>query len=212
MAKTEVQGIDVSFCQTTVDWQKVKAAGIRFVMVRAGFCYNDGSLKVDNLFQKHMKGAADAGLDMGVYLYSYAASGAAAKRAAQETLKLIQPYKLTYPVAFDIEDPSIVKCGRQVLTDTCDAFCAEVERQGYYAMIYANKDWMLNKLDAAKLNRYDLWLAQWASKPTYSGNFGIWQYVGDAGRVDGVKGPCDRNIAYKDYPAIIKKAGLNHLD
>ena len=34
------------------------------------------------------------------------------------------------------------------------------------------------------------------------------QYLG-SGRVNGIVGDVDREIAYKDYPAIIQRAGLN---
>ena len=79
-------GIDVSYCQTKVDWNKVKAAGIDFALIRVGYCYNNGALKIDNMFKSHMAGATAAGIDVGVYLYSYATSTTAAKKAAQEVV------------------------------------------------------------------------------------------------------------------------------
>ena len=96
-------GIDVSYGQTRVDWNKVKASGVQFAIVRVGYCYNDGGLHIDKMFKSHMEGAARAGIPVGVYLYSYAASISAAKRAAREVLQAVKPYKLTYPIAFDIE-------------------------------------------------------------------------------------------------------------
>ena len=66
------QGIDVSKWQPQNDWQKVKADGIDFAIIRVGFCYNNGALKLDSAFTQHIKGALAAGLDVGIYRYSYA--------------------------------------------------------------------------------------------------------------------------------------------
>lgn len=203
------EGIDVSWCQTRVDWQKVAKAGIRFVMIRAGFCYNDGTLKEDKMLRSHVQGAQAAGLEVGFYLYSYALTPQAARTAAQQTAALVAPYKPTFPVAFDLEDPSLERLGRDTLTQTAAAFCQEMEQQGFYAMIYANKDWLTRLLDTQALAAHDVWLAQWASQPSWDGSFGLWQYAGSQGRVDGVSGPCDRDRCRRDYPAIIRSAGLN---
>lgn len=112
------QGIDVSKWQPQIDWQKVKADGIDFAIIRIGYCYNNGALKLDSAFTQHIKGALAAGLDVGIYLYSYATTVQAAKRAAQEVIKAVKPYKLTYPIAFDIEYESIYTGGNSRPTPT----------------------------------------------------------------------------------------------
>lgn len=197
-------GIDVSYCQTKVDWNKVKAAGIDFALIRVGYCYNNGALKIDNMFKSHMAGATAAGIDVGVYLYSYATSTTAAKKAAQEVVKAIKQYTLTYPVCFDIEYESIYTGGsKRVNTDICKAFLDEIEDAGYYAMLYCSKDFLDSYLYPAELTAYDKWIAQYASKCTCPHPYGIWQYTG-TGRVSGVASNVDRNYAYKDYPTIIK--------
>lgn len=199
------QGIDVSKWQPQIDWQKVKADGIDFAIIRVGLCYNNGALKLDSAFTQHIKGALAAGLDVGVYLYSYATTVQAAKRAAQEVIKAVKPYKLTYPIAFDIEYESIYTGGnKQTNTDICKAFLEEVEQAGYYAMLYCSKDFLDSYLYPAQLTAYDKWIAQYASKCTCKHPYGIWQYTG-TGRVNGIVGDVDRDIAYKDYPAIIAK-------
>ena len=154
-------GIDVSYCQTKVDWNKVKAAGIDFALIRVGYCYNNGALKIDNMFKSHMAGATAAGIDVGVYLYSYATSTTAAKKAAQEVVKVIKQYTLTYPVCFDIEYESIYTGGsKRVNTDICKAFLDEIEDAGYYAMLYCSKDFLDSYLYPAELTAYDTWIAQ----------------------------------------------------
>ena len=121
-------GIDVSYAQNNVDWQKVKASGVDFAIVRVGWCYNNGALKEDVYFKKHISGALAVGLDVGVYLYSYATTAEAARRAAKEVIEAVKPYKLSYPIAFDIEYESIYTgSSKQVNTDICKAFLDEIE-------------------------------------------------------------------------------------
>lgn len=180
-------------------------------MVRVGYSRNDGSLQIDRQFRKHMEGAAAAGLDLGVYCYSYAANVAASKRAAHQTLRALEPYQLTYPVALDMEyEPIYTKAPKANNTAIAAAFLKEVERGGYYAQLYCSKDFLDSYLLPQRLRAYDKWIAQYASRCSCPHPYGIWQYSG-SGRVSGVKGDVDLDLAYKNYPAIIRRAGLNRL-
>lgn len=208
----KIRGIDVSYCQTKVDWQKVKEEGIRFAMVRVGYCMNDGALKVDRMFRSHMEGAVAAGLDVGVYLYSYATSPSAAKKAAQQVLKAVEPYCLTYPIALDMEYEDIYTKGTKANnTNISAAFLQEIEKGGYYAMLYCSKDFLDSYLMPERLTAFDKWIAQYASKCTSAHKHGIWQYSG-SGKVRGVAEKVDLDVAYKDYPRIIRRAKLNKLE
>lgn len=208
----KIRGIDVSYCQTKVDWQKVKEEGIRFAMVRVGYCMNDGALKVDRMFKSHMEGAVAAGLDVGVYLYSYATSPSAAKKAAQQVLKAVEPYRLTYPIALDMEyDDEYIKNSKENNTAIAAAFLREMEKGGYYAMLYCSKDFLDSYLLPERLTAYDKWIAQYASKCTSAHKHGIWQYSG-SGNIKGVAEKVDLDVAYKDYPRIIRRAKLNNLE
>lgn len=208
----KIRGIDVSYCQTKVDWQKVKEEGIRFAMVRVGYCMNDGALKVDRMFKSHMEGAVAAGLDVGVYLYSYATSPSAAKKAAQQVLKAVEPYRLTYPIALDMEyDDEYIKNSKENNTAIAAAFLREMEKGGYYAMLYCSKDFLDSYLMPERLTAFDKWIAQYNSKCTSKHAHGIWQYSG-SGKVRGVAEKVDLDVAYKDYPRIIRRAKLNKLE
>jgi len=206
-----VKGIDVSCWQTSVNWPAVKAVGIDFAIVRVGYSRNDGSLQIDRQFKNHMEGASAAGLDLGVYCYSYAANVAASRRAAKLTLQAIEPYQLTYPVALDMEyDAIYTKAPAANNTAIAAAFLDEIEKGGYYAQLYCSKDFLDRHLIPQKLTAYDKWIAQYASRCSCPHAFGMWQYSG-SGHVSGVKGEVDLDLAYKDYPAIIRRAGLNKL-
>lgn len=209
-----IYGIDVSKYQSVVDWQKVKAAGKDFVFVRLGWCGYDGKIAankgLDPLFETNVKGAAAAGLHVGVYVYSYAKTPEAAAIAARETLELVKPYKLTYPIAFDIEDAVNLQMTKAENGAIVKAFLNIIEQAGYYGLLYTYKSFAQANLDMTDLAAYDVWIAQYAAANTYDGKYGIWQYAGETGRCDGVATACDLNVAYKDYAAIIAAAGLNN--
>lgn len=212
MSRT-IQGIDVSVHQGLIDWSKVKASGKEFVFVRLGWCGYDGKIVdnggLDKNYHANMRGAAAAGLSVGVYVYSYANTVLAARVAAQETLELVKPYVLTYPVAFDIEDQQYTHMTKAENTAITNAFLQRIEQARYYGILYTYKYFAEGNLNMSDLAAYDMWIAQYASSCTYKGDYGIWQYAGEKGTCGGVKTACDLNIAYKDYAGIIAAAGLN---
>ena len=201
------KGIDVSKWNGNIDWQKVRNSGIDFAIIREGYGKKSPT-QIDKKFKENIESAKSVGINCGVYHYSYADSIDDAVNEAQFCLENIQGYALEYPVIFDVEDKEMLKLNTRQRTDICMKFCETIERAGYYAMIYANKNWLDNYLYADELlKRFDLWLAQWdIDKPSYS--CGIWQYS-STGQVDGISGNVDLNISYKNYPEIMKNKGLN---
>lgn len=200
------KGIDVSKHQGTIDWQKVKASGVDFAMIRAGYGRYDN--QKDECFEENYKNAKQAGVKVGAYLYSYAKSVDDAKKEAETFLKWISGKQFEYPVAFDVEEKAQSDKGKQFVSDIIRVFCETVEKAGYYVCIYANKYWLDNFVDDDCKKKYDAWLAQWAEKATYVGNYGIWQYSSQ-GSVDGISGRSDMDESYKDYYSIMKNKGLN---
>lgn len=195
-----MKGIDVSKHNGAIDWAKVKSAGIDFAMLRAGYGRYDK--QKDECFEENYAGAKAAGLHIGAYHYSYAKTVEQATQEAQTFIGWLQGKSFDFPVAFDIEDRSQASLGKELISDIIRAFCSAVEAAGYYVIVYANKDWLVNRIDEDCKTKYDVWLAQWADKPSYTGEYGMWQYTSD-GTVDGIQGRVDMNEAYKDYPAII---------
>lgn len=208
---TEIRGIDVSKWQGEIDWKKVKAAGIKFAMIRLGYGSSKGdACGLDGYFEKNVKNAIAAGIDIGCYFYSYATSVAAAKKEAAYVINVLQKYKgvFTYPVAFDLEDKTQQGLGKQVLTDMVIAFGDAIEKAGFYCSLYSNPSWMKSYLDADRVKRFDLWLAHWTDKTNYAGAYGMWQNS-SSGKVNGINGNVDTDFAYKDYPTIIKGKKFN---
>lgn len=201
------KGIDVSKWQGTINWKKVKDSGINFSIIREGYGRKNPN-QIDKKFKENINGAKSVGIYTGVYHYSYAESVSDAINEANFCLENIQDYKLEYPVVFDTEDEVLLKLTNRQRTDICISFCETIENAGYYAMIYANPNWLKNYLYSNELlNRFDLWLAHWnVNKPSYS--CGIWQYS-DTGNIDGISGNVDLDISYKNYYEIISSKGLN---
>jgi GH25 family lysozyme M1 (1,4-beta-N-acetylmuramidase) len=201
------KGIDVSRYQGSIDFNKVKASGIEFVMIRCGTGYNQKACK-DVKFETYYKQAKAAGLKVGTYFYSYALTENQARIEAGWVLNWIKGKTFEYPVVYDMEERSQAKLGKTKISAVATAFCSTVEKAGYYVSIYSSKSWVESYYTADVLSKYDIWMAQWASKCTYVGDYGMWQYTSD-GTVSGINGRVDCNISYRDYPTIIKKAGLN---
>lgn len=210
--ETQIKGIDVSKWQGNIDWKKVAGDGVKFAMVRLGFGSKDGTAcKVDGCFAKNVEGALESGIAVGCYFYSYALSPAAVKKEAAFVISTLAKYKgrILYPIAYDIEDESQKGLGKAKLTEMVKTFCSALEAAGYYSSFYCSAGWARSYLDMAALSRYDFWLAQWATKPTYSGHsVGMWQ-SSSTGRVAGISGDVDMDTAYVDYEALIKKKKLN---
>lgn len=208
------EGIDVSSHQGDVDFKKVKAAGKEFVIIKAGQHFKEMS----TFKNKYLPAVLDAGLDWGAYWWSDAITVAEAKREADCFLRTLDGLQPTYPVYMDQEYASPcgtwgVQNGKQLRTNMAKAFLDALQTAGYYAGLYASTDWLHHWVDYTQLNNYDKWVAQYASSCTYKGTYGMWQHHGDVkgfiGKCDGVNTNVDLNTCFKDYPTIIKNAGLN---
>lgn len=194
-------GIDVSTYQGTIDWPSVKAAGVDYVIVRAAYRgYETGKLVPDDLYEQNIRGAADAGLHVGVYLYSQALSEAEAEEEADYLLGLIEGLPVDYPVVFDQEEYTADQArtdgltGEQVTLNAL-AFCQRVYDAGYIPMIYTNNDWATTMYDMEQLDHYPIWYADYTTAPTLTGGFAMWQYT-DSGQVPGITGPVDLNLLF----------------
>lgn len=200
------KGIDVSKWQGSINWQEIKNEGVDFAILREGYG-KESPTQIDKRFEENYKNAKAVGIPVGVYHYSYADSVEDARKEAQFCLKNIEGKQLEYPVCFDIEDRTQLCLTTRQRTDICKAFCEEIEKAGYYVMIYCNLDWYKNYLYSEELKKYDLWLAHWEAA-TPGVKCGIWQ-KSSKGQLDGINGNVDLNEAFKNYPMIMKIRGLN---
>ena len=198
-------GIDLSSHQGTVSWGKVTAD---FAILRAGWSWYDGGMNIDRQFLTNAAGAQQVGVPWGAYLYAYDRTPAAARVSAGRLADLLDRYQIPYPVAYDFEDTQYLSMGREANTAICKAFLETLQGRGYYAMLYTYTGFAMGYLNMEELAAYDLWIADYTGKVGWPGEYGIWQYSG-SGTAPGVVGPVDLDRAFKDYPAIIRAAGLN---
>ena len=202
--KNVIKGIDVSKYQPNINWKKVKASGVDFVIIRAGYRgYSTGAMVEDPYFKTHMKGALDAGLKVGVYFYSQAINTEEAVEEASMVLQLIKKYNITYPVFFDTEATG-TGVGRadglstSHRTKIANAFCKTIQNSGYKAGVYASKSWFYYQLDYSALSAYEIWLAHYTDSTDFKHHYDMWQYTG-TGSCDGVSGAVDLNWCYTKY-------------
>lgn len=194
-----VPGIDVSMFQGDVDWQAVKNAGAKFVIIRAAYRgYETGRLVPDETFARNIEGAIAADLDVGVYLYSQALNEQEAEEEADYLLDLIRDYPINYPVVYDQEentthDSRTSDLTGEQATKNALAFCRRIYEAEYIPMIYVNHDWAHNVYDMEQLDHYPVWYADYTTSPVLPGGFAMWQYT-DEGRIPGIAGPVDLNL------------------
>lgn len=200
----EFKGIDISEYQAKVDFGQIKANGIEFVMIRTG--YGRGPDGADKSLYEHAAEAARAGLPYGFYHYSYALTPDDARAEAEFALGLVKGMRPSMPFAYDVEDASQRDIPPDEMDAIADAFLSRVAEAGYYPMLYSNLRKLSTGFTPGFLAHCDIWLAQWASEPTYGGSFGMWQYTA-SGRVPGIDTVVDLDIAYRDYPSLISGMG-----
>lgn len=194
-------GIDVSKWNGKIDWKAVKNSGVSYVIIRSGYRgSSQGSLIEDPKFTQNIKGATEAGLKVGIYFFTQALDEVEAVEEASMVLEQVKNYKISYPIFLDVEASGGRgdKIDKESRTAVCKAFCETIKDAGYTAGIYANKTWLTSKIDTTSLSAYKIWLAQYASSPTYTGRYDLWQYK-STGKVSGISGDVDLNLSYLGY-------------
>ena len=195
-----VLGIDVSFWQGNIDWQQVKQAGVEFAMIRAGWRGSEqGLLSVDDSAQANYAGAANAGLQVGVYFFSQAISVDEAEEEARYLLDIIKNWNVEMPVVFDWEyvsaDSRTGNIDARTLTDCTKAFCEVIKAAGYTPMVYFSANQSFDSIYLEELTDYQFWLAQYNTVLNYPYKIEMWQYT-DAGSVPGISGNVDINLYF----------------
>ena len=196
-----IKGIDISKYQPTVDYNKVKADGVEFAILRIGYTgYGSGKKQAkDTLFETHYKGCKDAGIHVGGYFFGRGVSAEEGKKEAEYVLGLIKGKTFDYPIFYDTEDTYYqAKATKAQNTAACIAFCDTIAAAGYKTGIYSSKSWYNDKLNDADLKKYDHWVAQYYNKCTYAGEYTMWQYS-STGKVNGISGNVDMNWCYVEY-------------
>ena len=204
----QVKGIDISHWNGSIDFEKVNASGIDFVIIKAGG--SDKGFYTDSMFKENYNKAIAAGLSVGAYYFAgknFRGIEAGITDARKFT-KILDGLKFDYPVFLDIEAQE--NRYKEAITDAAVAFCEEMEKAGYFVGIYASDiSGFKDKLNHDRIKSYAHWVARYGKEPEVCKNYGIWQYS-SKGSVPGICGSVDMDIAAVDYPKTITEKGFNN--
>ncbi len=208
--------IDVSRYQGAIDWAQVAAAGYKGAMLKTVSTNRKLSKRADGLyidptFETNYRNAKAAGLDVGVYYYTYATSEAMADAELSLVRQAVYGKELTLPVAVDVEENKLKPMSTLDLTNLTAYALEQVERMGFYAQLYTYTGYKY-ELDMARLSsRWDVWLADYTGNtPNVTFNYNAHQHT-SKGSVPGISGNVDLNVTTINYPKIISKKGLTRL-
>lgn len=203
-------GIDVSKWNKTIEWDKVKEAGIEFAIIRCGYRgASSGALVLDPMYKKNIEGAIEAGIPVGVYFFTQALDEVEAVEEASMVISLIEDYDVDYPVFLDSES-----AGGQGRADALEAeertkihkaFLETIASAGYETGIYGSRNWLNDELDMTQVSEYKTWLAEYADIPAYDKYYHMWQYT-SKGSVDGIETRVDLNLCYMNIDTSINHA------
>ena len=190
-------GIDVSQHNGIIDWVKASKK-VKFAIIRLGWIGNKNNHTIDAKFEINYKNAKAAGVKVGVYIYNYCNNETTAKDGADWVINKLKNKKIDLPVYIDMEDSSIASLGKTKLTNIVKAFNERIEAAGYWAGVYANKNWFDNYLIDGLEKTYTSWIAHYTSgTDKYKGSYDMWQNS-STGKIDGIKGNVDTNYLYRD--------------
>ena len=204
----QIKGIDVSHWQGNIDFNKVKAAGYDFVIIKAGG--SDYGRYTDKKFKENYQKAVAAGLHVGAYYFNgpRCQGWASGEADAKHFLKILGDLKFDYPVFCDIEAQPAVK--RMQNTEAVKAFCEAMESVGWWVGIYASDvSGFRSRLDHSQLKQFTHWVADYTDPVTVCTDHQMRQYT-SKGKVPGISGSVDLDYSLIDYSATIKKKGLNN--
>ena len=210
--------IDVSRYQGEINWAEVATAGYKGAMLKTVSTNRKLSKRADGLyidptFERNYRNARAAGLDVGVYYYTYATNKDMVNAELALLRQAVYGKELTLPVAVDVEDNRLGNLDKQSLTDLTAYALHEVEQLGFYAQLYTYTSFAKAHLfvGGAALRPYDVWLADYTGKtPKVNFKYNAHQHTSD-GRVPGISGNVDLNVTTLNYPKIIRKKGLTRL-
>lgn len=209
--------IDVSRYQGEINWAQVAAAGYKGAMLKTVSTNRKLSKRADGLyidptFETNYRNARAAGLDVGVYYYTYATSEAMADAELALLQQAVYGKELTLPVAVDVEENKLKPMSTLDLTNLAAYALEQVEKMGFYAQLYTYTHYSNMELDMGRLaNRWDIWLADYTGKaPRVDFAYNAHQHT-SKGSVPGISGNVDLNVTTINYPSIIRKKGLTRL-
>lgn len=200
-------GIDISHWDEDVDFHVLKENGVEFVIIKCGG--SDNGRYKDPCFEDYYNRAVQAGLHVGTYYFvgKNFTNVVEARKDAEHMYSIINGKTFDMPIYLDLEAPP--KGMQNMVTAACIMFCSYFEQLNYFIGIYGSDISTFKEMcNVGALKQYSMWVARYGRKPTYVPDCAMWQYS-EEGIVAGVRGYCDLNECYVDFPNVIKQNHLN---
>lgn len=208
----EKKGMDVSEWQGKIDWEKAKADGIEYAVLRCGYG-NDKTKYDDKYWEYNVSECERLGIPYGVYFYSYADDLDDAKSEAEHTIRLLKGHHPSFPVYYDLEDKTVESAGKNMISKIAQTYCDKVSVAGYRMGIYASRSWWNSYLNTSIFdnNSWSKWIAEWGNKCNYGQSYDMWQCT-DTGGVNGVNGNVDLDFwmlkTYDEQPVDVSDSNI----
>lgn len=190
------KGVTISKYQNRagdINWKQLAKSDVSFVMVRLGY-YKD----MDPYFKENMSNAESVGLDTGICFYGNATDVKGAEQEARYVLDIVKDYRVSYPIAYDVESQELLNRGatKSQITDQVQAFCKVIEDAGYKAAVLGNSEWLTQHMETKRIS-YDIWYSRYGMAHTFE-NRTLWRCT-DSGSVPGITGSVCLEFAFEDY-------------
>ncbi|MBP5240843.1 MAG: peptidoglycan-binding protein [Bacteroidales bacterium] len=191
--------IDISHYQGRVDFKKVAAAGIEYLILKCS-----ESSGADSTFERNYSNSKGFFKAVGCYIFNRATSVAAAEKEANFAVKCLKGKQMPLGVWLDVEASALKNLGKAALNKIIDTEAAILQKAGFKVGVYTGYSWYKSVLDTNYLiQKYPIWVARYASDGYYHESLStrnldgvvMWQYSGH-GKVDGIKGDVDVDVTY----------------
>lgn len=203
-------GIDVSHYDGHIDWDRVAAAEVKFVYIKAtqGLSFHDVK------FVENIKGARAAELPVGAYHF-LSAAGSAEGQAADFNMsygRFHQAHDLAPALDLEWDPERHTGADRwsnespRHIVDKVASWLELVEQKfGVQPIIYTNESWWNGRIgdEGKRLRKYKIWISNYSRNSHESPHmmedfqWSIWQFTAK-GKVDGIQGHIDVNFLHSD--------------
>ena len=208
--------IDVSAFQGTINWKAV-SGNIEAAIIRLGYRgYGNGRIVYDTKYKENRAACEALGIPFSLYFFPTSITDAEAIEEADFIIREAKGMKFVLPIFLDSEYAEGSGNGRSDQLNRADRtrflriICERLQANGIPAGVYASTSWIKNRLDASQLP-FSWWVAQWASKLSYSGDWLIWQYTGK-GSVPGISGNVDCSQRNTSKPVTVPETAVKSVD
>lgn len=200
-------GISVSYYQEDIDWEKVKADGVDFAIIRLGRRGQEtGEIKIDSKFKENMDGATANDIKVGVYFYSQAINKEEMDEEINEILNAVKEYELKYPIGIQLDCQENCRTyelskeeNQEEYINLIKYFCVRIKQNGYTPMIYGKMDWFQQFPDDI-FDGYYKWIQSPNSEPKNIDNCVVWMYRENTLKViDGIDVYVSVNVGVFDW-------------